>query len=121
MVGIVTHIPFPSPLLIVGALAGHDLKPQRVSPLLPHVTRHSDSHAARLASRRTTRAAHFTPLFQFPGALLILLAAPLWTGQDVIGSPRSFPRPGWSRRPVRKLMQETWEWRNGHWWTPFGQ
>ena len=82
---------------------------------------HVTCHAARLASRRTTRAAHFTPLSQFPGALLIFLAAPLWTGQDVIGSPRSFPRPGWSRRPVRKLMQETWEWRNGHWWTPFGQ
>ena len=32
MVGIVTHIPFPSPLLIVGALAGHGLKAQRVSP-----------------------------------------------------------------------------------------
>jgi hypothetical protein len=54
---------------------------------------------------------HFTPLFQFalllviPGALLILLAALLWTGQDVIGWPRSFPRPGRSRRPVSPRRQ----------------
>jgi hypothetical protein len=54
-----------------------------------------------LASMSAAKPFQFVLLLVIPGALLILLAVLLWTGQDVIGSPPQLPAP-W---PVEKASE----------------